>query len=146
MITFEGPQCMWTDPSKKSRQGSDSPPPFHPDNAYILGTFGPAFPPLHLHLNSHSHVHIKIDGEHSHSIERYFLPQTIHKTFAAKNIWKNIRMIPPNDEKNIALMHTKKVYWSSQLVLYTKTSCSDARGGHSFHSLPSPAKQIFSLL
>ena len=79
-------------------------------SACILGTFGPAFPPLHLHLNSHSHVHIKIDGEHSHSIERYFLPQTIHKTFAAKNIWKNIRMIPPNDEKNIALMHTKKVY------------------------------------
>ena len=26
MITFEGPQCMWTNPSKKSRQGSDPPP------------------------------------------------------------------------------------------------------------------------
>ena len=25
MITFEGPQCMWTNPSKKSRQGSDPP-------------------------------------------------------------------------------------------------------------------------
>ena len=28
MITFEGPQCMWTNPSQKSRQGSDPPPPF----------------------------------------------------------------------------------------------------------------------
>ena len=27
MITFEGPQCMWTNPSKKSRQGSDPRPP-----------------------------------------------------------------------------------------------------------------------
>ena len=27
MITFEGPQCMWTNSSQKSRQGSD-PPPF----------------------------------------------------------------------------------------------------------------------
>ena len=26
MITFEGPQCMWTNPSQKSRQGSDPPP------------------------------------------------------------------------------------------------------------------------
>ena len=26
MITFEGPQCMSTNPSKKSRQGSDPPP------------------------------------------------------------------------------------------------------------------------
>ena len=26
MITFEGPQCMWTNPSQKSSQGSDSPP------------------------------------------------------------------------------------------------------------------------
>ena len=25
MITFEGPQCMWTNPSKKYRQGSDPP-------------------------------------------------------------------------------------------------------------------------
>ena len=25
MITFEGPQCMWTNPFKKSRQGSDPP-------------------------------------------------------------------------------------------------------------------------
>ena len=40
----QGPQCMWTNPSKKSRQGSDLPP--HTGNASILGTFVPAFPPL----------------------------------------------------------------------------------------------------
>ena len=26
MITFEGPQCIWTNPSQKSRQGSDPHP------------------------------------------------------------------------------------------------------------------------
>ena len=34
---------MWTNPSKKSRQGSDPP---HPGNAWILGTNGPAVHPL----------------------------------------------------------------------------------------------------
>ena len=43
MITFEGHQYMWTNPSQKSRQGSDPP---HPGNAWILGTNGPAIHPL----------------------------------------------------------------------------------------------------
>ena len=45
MITFEGPQYMWTNPSQKSRQGSDPPSP-HPGNACILGVSGPATHPL----------------------------------------------------------------------------------------------------
>ena len=44
MITFEGPQCMWTNPSQKSRQGSDLLP--HSGNACILGASGPITPPL----------------------------------------------------------------------------------------------------
>ena len=44
MITFEGPQCMWTNPSQKSRQGSDPLP--HSGNVWILGVSGPYTPPL----------------------------------------------------------------------------------------------------
>ena len=53
MITFEGPQCMWTNPSKKSRQGSDPPP--HPGNACILGKNGPETPPLHRDIQTVSY-------------------------------------------------------------------------------------------
>ena len=35
---------MWTNPSQKSRQGSDPPP--HSGNACILGASGPGTPPL----------------------------------------------------------------------------------------------------
>ena len=52
MITFEGPQCMWTNPSKKSRQGSDPP---HPGNACILGKNGPETPPLHRDIQTVSY-------------------------------------------------------------------------------------------
>ena len=43
MITFEGPQCMWTNPSQKI-QARVRPP--HSGNACILGLAGPATHPL----------------------------------------------------------------------------------------------------
>ena len=52
MITFEGPQCMWTNPSQKSRQWSDPP---HPGNACILGKNGPETPPLHRDIQTVSY-------------------------------------------------------------------------------------------
>ena len=42
MITFESPQCMWTNPSQKSRQGSDPPHPSY------FGTFWTGNPYLNL--------------------------------------------------------------------------------------------------
>ena len=57
MITFEGPQCMWTNPSQISRQGSDTPSP-HSGNACILGVSVPETPPLQIKTRTKSRNHI----------------------------------------------------------------------------------------
>ena len=64
MITFEGPQCMWTNPSQKSRQGSD--PPFR--QCLDFGNFWSGTPSHNSKVFGNKYLRLMYNVHHFHEI------------------------------------------------------------------------------